>query len=86
MIEASRYDAATAYVCAKRYLLDDRAPYVFRTRDFGKTWTRIVTGIRADDYVHTVREDPVRQGLLYAGTEHGVWMSFDDGERGSRCR
>ena len=80
IIEPSPHDAATAYFCAKRYLEDDRAPYVFRSRDYGKTWTKVVTGIRSDDYVHVVREDPVRHGLLYAGTEHGVYVSFDAGD------
>ncbi|MCU0625593.1 MAG: hypothetical protein MUF21_03775, partial [Gemmatimonadaceae bacterium] len=79
IIEASRHDPATAYVAAKHYLRDDRAPYIWRTTDFGRTWTKIVGGIRADDYVHVVREDRVRRGLLYAGTEHGVWVSVDDG-------
>ncbi len=80
IIDASAHDPATAYFAANRYLLDDRAPYIYRTHDFGKTWTKIVTGIRADDYAHAVREDPVKRGLLYAGTEHGVWVSFDDGD------
>ena len=56
----------------KRPLLDDLAPYIFRTRDFGKTWTKIVSGIPAKDYVHVVREDPARRGLLYAGTQSTV--------------
>ena len=71
--------AGTAYLAAKHYLQDDRAPYVYRTQDYGRTWTRIVGGIRADDYVHVVREDPTRAGLLYVGTEHGVYVSWDDG-------
>jgi photosystem II stability/assembly factor-like uncharacterized protein len=79
IIEASHHEAGTAYFAAKRYQLDDRAPYIYKTTDFGKTWTKIVTGIRSDDYVHVVREDPTRPGLLYAGTEHGVYVSFDDG-------
>jgi len=79
MIDASRHEPGTAYLAAKNYLLDDRAPYVYKTHDWGKTWTRIVTGIRADDYAHVVREDPTRAGLLYAGTEHGVYVSWDDG-------
>jgi len=79
LIDASPYKPGTAYLSAKRYQLDDRAPYVFRTDDYGKTWTKIVDGIRADAYVHAVREDPKRAGLLYAGTEHGVYVSFDDG-------
>jgi photosystem II stability/assembly factor-like uncharacterized protein len=79
LIEASPHQPGTAYLAAKRYQLDDRAPYIFRTTDFGATWTRTVEGIRADDYVHAVREDPKRAGLLYAGTEHGVYLSWDAG-------
>jgi photosystem II stability/assembly factor-like uncharacterized protein len=80
MIDASAFDSASAYVSVKRPLLDDKAPYIYRTHDFGRTWTKIVTGIRADDYVHTVREDPTRKGLLYAGTQHGIYISYDDGD------
>jgi photosystem II stability/assembly factor-like uncharacterized protein len=79
MIDASAHAPGTAYLAAKHYLQDDRAPYVYRTQDYGRTWTRIVGGIRADDYVHVVREDPTRAGLLYVGTEHGVYVSWDDG-------
>jgi photosystem II stability/assembly factor-like uncharacterized protein len=79
MIEASVHKPGTAYLAAKRYQLGDRRPYIYRTHDFGKTWTAVTAGIRADDYVHVVREDPQRAGLLYAGTEHGVYVSFDDG-------
>ncbi len=79
IIDASSFDVATAYVAVKRPLLDDKAPYIFRTHDSGKTWTKIVNGIRADDYVHAVREDPTRPGLLYAATQHGVYISYDDG-------
>jgi photosystem II stability/assembly factor-like uncharacterized protein len=79
LIEASPHDPAGAYVAAKRYQLDDRRPYVFRTTDFGKTWTKIVSGIADNDYAQAVREDPVRRGLLYLGTEHGMYLSFDDG-------
>ena len=79
-IDASAFDAGTAYVAVKKPLLDDFAPYIFRTHDFGKTWTKIVTGIAANDYVHVVREDPTRRGLLYAGTQHGFYVSFDDGD------
>ncbi len=78
-IEASPYDAATAYVAATRYKLEDQSPYIFRTRDFGKSWEKITTGIPANDWVHVVREDPERKGLLYAGTETGAYVSFDDG-------
>ncbi len=81
LIDASPHKAGTAYVAVKNYLQDDRAPYVFRTDDYGRTWTKIVEGIRADDYVHAVREDPARAGLLYAGTEHGIYVSFDNGGR-----
>jgi photosystem II stability/assembly factor-like uncharacterized protein len=80
-IEASPHDPAAAYVAGKRYQLEDRAPYAWKTHDYGKTWTKIVTGIRADDFVHAIREDIKRPGLLYAGTEHGVYVSFDDGAR-----
>jgi hypothetical protein len=80
IIDASAFDDGTAYAAVKRPLLDDFAPYIFRTRDYGKTWTKIVNGIRANDYVHTVREDHTRKGLLYAGTQHGVYLSYDDGE------
>jgi photosystem II stability/assembly factor-like uncharacterized protein len=80
-IDGSSFENGTAYVAVKKMLLGDRSPYIFRTRDYGKSWTKIVNGIAANDYVHTVREDPVRRGLLYAGTQHGVYISFDDGER-----
>ncbi|HYL04622.1 MAG TPA: hypothetical protein VE075_01185, partial [Thermoanaerobaculia bacterium] len=81
LIEASRHDAGTAYVAIDRHQMDDLRPYVLRTRDFGKTWTPIAAGIAATAYVHAVREDPRRRGLLYAGTESGVYVSFDDGGR-----
>lgn len=79
IIEASKYNAGTAYIAAKRYQMDDRAPYIFRTDDFGKHWTKIINGIRKDDYVHSIREDITKKGLLYAGTEHGIWVSFNNG-------
>jgi photosystem II stability/assembly factor-like uncharacterized protein len=79
-IDGSSFDNGTAYVAVKKMLLGDVAPYIFRTRDYGKSWTKIVTGIAAGDYVHVVREDNVRKGLLYAGTQHGAYISFDDGE------
>ena len=79
LIEASPHEPGGAYVAAKRYQMDDRAPYLFKTKDYGKTWTKIVDGIRADDFVHAVREDFKRRGLLLAGTEHGIYVSFDDG-------
>jgi photosystem II stability/assembly factor-like uncharacterized protein len=80
MIEASSKDAGTAYVAVERHKMDDFAPYVFKTTDFGKTWTRLVNGLPANDYVHAVRMDPRRAGLLFAGTESGVFVSFNDGE------
>ncbi|HEX5473617.1 MAG TPA: hypothetical protein VFX12_03060 [Vicinamibacterales bacterium] len=79
-IDASAFDPGAAYVAVKKPLLNDFAPYVFRTHDFGRTWTKIVEGIAPGDYVHVVREDPTRRGLLYAGTEHGVYVSYDDGD------
>jgi hypothetical protein len=79
MIEVSPHRPGTAYVAAKRYQLDDRAPYIFRTDDYGQNWVRTNEGIAPDHYVHVVREDPVRPGLLFAGTEHGVYVSFDNG-------
>src|SRR5262249_2070664 len=69
-----------AYAAVKKPLLADFAPYIFRTHDFGKTWAKIVNGIPANDYVHAVREDPTRRGLLYAGTQHGFYISYDDGD------
>ncbi len=80
IIDASAFDAGTAYVAVKKPLLDDVRPYIFRTHDFGKTWTTIVEGLGPSDYVHVVREDPTRKGLLYAGTQHGVYISYDDGD------
>ena len=81
-----RHEPGTAFLAAKRYQLDDRKPYIFRTHDFGKTWTKIVTGIPENDYVHVAREDPKRKGLLYAGTEHGIYVSFDDGDHWQSLR
>jgi photosystem II stability/assembly factor-like uncharacterized protein len=78
-IEASPFDKGGAYVAATRYKLDDFRPYLFKTVDFGKTWTRIDTGLPVDHFTRVLRADPKRKGLLYAGTERGVWVSFDDG-------
>jgi photosystem II stability/assembly factor-like uncharacterized protein len=80
-IDASVFDAGSAYVAVKKPLLDDLKPYIFRTHDYGRTWTRIVNGLGPTDYVHVVREDPARRGLLYAGTQHGIYVSYDDGDR-----
>jgi photosystem II stability/assembly factor-like uncharacterized protein len=79
LMDASPHHPGTAYLAGKRYQLDDRQPYIYRIEDYGKKWTKIVTGIPANDFVHAVREDPKRPGLLYAGTEHGIYVSFDDG-------
>jgi photosystem II stability/assembly factor-like uncharacterized protein len=78
-IDASAFDVGTAYISVRRPLLDDKSPYIFKTSDYGRTWTKIVNGIRADDWVHAVREDPTRRGMLYAATQHGVYMTYDDG-------
>ncbi|HEY0528082.1 MAG TPA: glycosyl hydrolase [Gemmatimonadaceae bacterium] len=79
MIEASNFSAGTAYVAANRYQLDDMRPYLYKTTDYGATWTAITNGIPATEFTRVLREDPERGGLLYAGTERGVWVSFDDG-------
>ncbi|HEY2907483.1 MAG TPA: hypothetical protein VGJ29_16395 [Vicinamibacterales bacterium] len=79
LIEASPHKAGAAYLAANRYQLSDRSPYVFRTDDYGKTWTKIVSGLPADDFPRAIREDPVRDGLLFLGTERGLYVSFDNG-------
>jgi photosystem II stability/assembly factor-like uncharacterized protein len=79
MTEPSHFDAATAYIAVDRHRLDDIAPYAWKTADDGKTWIEIASGLPRGAVVHVVREDPVRRGLLYAGTELGVFVSFDDG-------
>jgi len=80
IIEASPFDAGTAWLAANRYKLDDFRPYIYRTTDFGRSWSKIVRGIPDGEFVHVVREDPNRKGLLYAGTERGVYVSFNSGE------
>ncbi len=79
LIEASPHEAATAYAAIDRHKLDDLKPLIFKTHDGGKTWTKVITGIPDGAFVRAVREDPVRKGLLYAGTELGVYASVDDG-------
>jgi len=79
-IQASHYDDTTAYASVSGFRIDDLAPHLYRTRDSGRGWQPIVDGLDASP-VNTVREDPVRKGLLFAGTETGVWVSFDDGGR-----
>ena len=78
-IDASAFEAGRAYVSVRKPLLNDLAPYIWKTDDYGATWTKIADGIRGDAYVHAVREDPNREGLLYAGTQHGMYVSYDDG-------
>src|SRR5213082_3061139 len=78
-IEASPHDGKTAYAEIDRHKLDDFKPYIFKTADLGKTWTSIVNGIPDGAFVHAVREDPKKAGLLYAGSELGVYVSFDSG-------
>ena len=80
MIEASRFDPAMAYVAVDRHRLDDQTPYIYRTRDYGKTWQPIVTGIAGNSFVNAVREDTQKKGLLFAGTELGIYLSSDDGD------
>jgi len=81
-IEASRYDAGTAYLTVDGHQVNFRDPFVYKTADYGKTWTLITNGIPHNmlSYAHCVREDPVRKGLLYLGTEGGLYVSFDDGK------
>jgi photosystem II stability/assembly factor-like uncharacterized protein len=81
-IEASRYDAGTAYLTVDGHQMNFRDPFVYKTADYGKTWTLITGGIPHNmlSYAHCVREDPVRKGLLYLGTEGGLYVSFDDGK------
>jgi photosystem II stability/assembly factor-like uncharacterized protein len=79
MIEVSPHDAGTAYVAVEKHKADDFAPYIFKTTDFGKSWTALIEGIPSNDYVHAVRIDPRHPSLLFAGTEQGVYVSFNDG-------
>jgi photosystem II stability/assembly factor-like uncharacterized protein len=77
---ASHFDEQTAYASVSRFRIDDLRPYIYRTHDGGKSWQLISTGLPTNAPVNTVREDPVRRGLLFAGTENAVWVSFDDGD------
>ena len=79
-IDASHFDDQSAYASVSRFRIDDLRPYIYRTHDGGKSWQLIVNGLPADAPVDVVREDPVRKGLLFAGTEKSVWISFDDGD------
>ena len=80
MMDASHFDVNEAYTAVERHQLEDYEPYIYRTRDAGKTWQKITNGLPAGVYVQTVKEDPKRRGLLFAGTEMGVYVSFDDGD------
>jgi photosystem II stability/assembly factor-like uncharacterized protein len=80
MMEASHFDPNVAYASVDRHQLQDFEPYIYRTRDLGKSWQKITTGLPAGVYVHTVKEDPKRRGLLVCGTERGAFLSFDDGD------
>src|SRR5271157_1948460 len=80
-LDASHFDTATAYAAVNRFRLDDLRPYIYRTHDGGKSWQKIVSGLPDNEPVNTVREDPERKGLLFAGTERTVYVSWDDGDR-----
>jgi photosystem II stability/assembly factor-like uncharacterized protein len=80
MMDASHFDVNEAYAAIDRHRLEDYEPHIYRTRDGGKTWTAITTGLPSGVYMQTVKEDPERRGLLFAGTELGVFVSFDDGD------
>jgi hypothetical protein len=80
IIEESKHKPGTIYVAAKRYQMDDRKPYLWKTHDYGRTWKKIINGIRNDDFLHVIREDLKVPGLLYAGGEHEVWVSYNDGD------
>ena len=86
IIDASAHAEGTAYLAANRFQLDDFTPSLWRTTDYGASWTKIVSGIAADEFTRVIREDPARRGLLYAGTERGVWVSFNDGAEWQRLQ
>ncbi len=80
IIDESKHRPGTLFVAANRYQVDDREPYVFKTTDYGKSWTKIINGIPKGHFARAIREDPERQGLLFLATEHGVYFSMNDGE------
>ncbi|MCC7003119.1 MAG: glycosyl hydrolase [Gemmatimonadaceae bacterium] len=86
MIEASHYQEGTAYLAGNRFQMDDFTPHLWKTTDYGATWTKITNGIPADEFTRVIREDPERRGMLYAGTERGVFVSFDDGANWQRLQ
>jgi photosystem II stability/assembly factor-like uncharacterized protein len=81
IVEASHFSVGEAYIVVDRHRLDDMTPHAFRTRDYGKSWQAITTGIGEHDFFRVIREDPKRKGLLFAGTELGVFVSFNDGDQ-----
>src|SRR5260221_9761765 len=86
MLEDSHFDANTAYAAINTLGLDDLRPYVYRTRDGGRTWTRITNGLPDGATINAVKEDPQRRGLLFAASERAVSVSFDDGENWQSLR
>ena len=80
VVEPSPHDPAKAYFAAAGYKMNDFTPYLFRTNDYGQSWEKIVDGIPGNTFARSIREDPDREGLLYAGTENGLFVSFDDGD------
>ncbi|MGH9415969.1 MAG: WD40/YVTN/BNR-like repeat-containing protein [Terriglobales bacterium] len=86
MMAASHFDPETAFAAVDRHRLDDDAPHIYRTTDGGKTWQEIVAGLPADEYLESITEDPVRKGLLFAGTSLGVYVSFDNGSHWQSLR
>ena len=86
LIEPSHFNAGTAYVAANRFQLNDLQPYLWKTSDFGRSWTRIDAGIDPTEFTRAIREDDERQGQLYVGTERGVWFSHDDGSTWQRLQ
>ncbi len=85
-IDPSPFDEGGAYVAATRFKVDDFTPFIYKTNDFGKTWAKIVNGIEEEDFVRVVRADPKQRGVLFAGTETGVYFSIDDGAMWSRLQ
>lgn len=81
IIDESKFNPGTVYLAANRYQVDDREPYVFRTRDYGKTWTKIIKGISKGHFARSIREDVVNKNLIFLGTEHGVYFSANDGDQ-----
>lgn len=81
LLDPSGHDAGTAYLAADRSRWDDFHPYLYKTTDYGQTWTKITEGLPENVFTHAIKEDTVRKGLLFAGTETGIWVSFDDGAK-----